>query len=85
MREPNRTYIRRERHGRSELRLQQLAVRHRVYLGNGDYLNGGYADSNQLAAVRDMEVFPSYVTTHTARDAFKNVLSDVGCNRPVPM
>jgi hypothetical protein len=50
-----------------------------VYVGNGST----YADSNQLASVRtNMEVFPSYVTTHSARDAYKNVLSDVGANRP---
>ncbi len=52
-----------------------------VFVGTGS----PYADSNQLASVRtNAEVFPPYVTTHSARDAFKHVLSDVGCNRPVP-
>jgi hypothetical protein len=51
-----------------------------VYVGDGSQ----YANSNQLAAVRmNAEVFPSYVTTHSARDAYKNVLSDVGCNLPL--
>ncbi len=51
-----------------------------VYVGDGST----YANSNQLASVRtNAEVFPSYVTTHTARDAYKTVLSDVGCNLPV--
>jgi len=27
--------------------------------------------------------FPSYVTTHTAEEAYKNVLSDVGSNQPI--
>ncbi|HXI82950.1 MAG TPA: T9SS C-terminal target domain-containing protein [Verrucomicrobiae bacterium] len=50
-----------------------------VFVGDGST----YATSNQLAGVRtNAEVFPSYVTTQTARDAFKVVLSDVGCNLP---
>jgi hypothetical protein len=52
-----------------------------VFVGNGST----YADSNQLASVRtNAAVFPPHVTTHSARDAFKHVLSDVGCNRPAP-
>ncbi len=51
-----------------------------VYVSNG---SDSYANSNQLASVRtNVEVFPPYVTTQTARDAFKSVLSDVGCNLP---
>jgi hypothetical protein len=30
------------------------------------------------------EIFPSYVATQTATNAYKLVLSDVGCNLPVP-
>jgi hypothetical protein len=51
----------------------------------GDGTPGDYATSNQLASVRtNTEVCPPYVTTQTAGDAFKSVLSDVGCNLPVP-
>ena len=31
----------------------------------------------------DRPFFESHVTTHTAGDAYKNVLADVGCNRPM--
>jgi len=51
-----------------------------VLVGDGST----YANSNQLAGVRtNAEVFSSFVATQTARDAFKSVLSDVGCNMPV--
>jgi hypothetical protein len=51
-----------------------------IFVGDGST----YATSNQLAAVRtNAEVFTSYVTTDSAHDALKSVLSDVGCNRPV--
>ena len=51
-----------------------------VYNGDGSE----YANAAQLNASRtNLEVFPSYVTTQTARDSFKSVLSDVGCNLPL--
>ena len=31
----------------------------------------------------DEPFFPSYATIHTAKDAYKSVLSDVGCNLPL--
>ena len=49
---------------------------------NGD--GSQYANTTQLNGVRtNSEVFPSYVTTQNAHDAFKAVLSDVGCNLPL--
>ncbi len=40
-------------------------------------------DPINAAEVRvDQELFPSYVKTHTAREAFTNVLADVGANFP---
>ena len=33
-------------------------------------------------AITNSEIFPSYVTTQTATNAYKMVLSDVGCNLP---
>lgn len=33
----------------------------------------------------DEPFFPSYATIHTAKDAYKSVLSDVGCNLPLWM
>lgn len=53
-----------------------------VAVGNG---TNNYASSNQVAQViTNAEIFPSYVTTQTASNAYKVVLSDVGCNLPVP-
>ncbi|HTS19719.1 MAG TPA: Ig-like domain-containing protein [Verrucomicrobiae bacterium] len=44
-----------------------------------------YNDTNAYNSVRaNSELYPSYVTTQTAHDAFKFVLSDVGCNLPTP-
>jgi hypothetical protein len=51
-----------------------------VPTGNG---SNNYADANQvLMAITNAEIFPSYVTTQTATNAYKVVLSDVGCNLP---
>jgi hypothetical protein len=53
-----------------------------VGVGNG---TNNYASSNQVAQViTNAELFPSYVTTQTASNAYKVVLSDVGCNLPAP-
>ena len=53
-----------------------------VPVGNG---TNNYASSNQVVmAITNAEIFPSYVTTQTASNAFKVVLSDVGCNLPAP-
>ena len=44
-----------------------------------------YNDAATMNLVRtNSEIFPAYVMTHTATNAFKFVLSDVGCNLPVP-
>jgi len=52
-----------------------------VPTGNG---SNNYADANQVSmAITNSEIFPSYVTTQTASNAYKVVLSDVGCNLPV--
>ena len=49
----------------------------------GDGTNN-YASSNEVAQVfTNAEIFPSYVTTQNATNAYKVVLSDVGCNLPV--
>jgi hypothetical protein len=50
-----------------------------IPFGNGT----NYATSNQVAqAFTNAEIFPSYVTTQTASNAYKVVLSDAGCNLP---
>ena len=52
-----------------------------VPTGNG---SNNYASADQvLAAITNAEIFPAYVTTQTATNAYKMVLSDVGCNLPV--
>jgi hypothetical protein len=51
-----------------------------IAIGNG---TNNYASSNQVAQTfTNVEIFPSYVTTQTASNAYKVVLSDVGCNLP---
>jgi len=52
-----------------------------VQVGNGT----NYATSNQVAQViTNVEVYPSFVFTHNVTNACRQVLSDVGCNLPVP-
>ena len=63
---------------------------------NGDLLNDG--TDNQFGRIYTLDsgsseptyevfpdepFFPSYATIHTAKDAYKSVLSDVGCNLPL--
>ena len=44
-----------------------------------------YNDAATMNMVRtNSEIFPSFVTTQTATNAFKFVLCDVGCNLPAP-
>jgi hypothetical protein len=51
-----------------------------VPTGNG---SNNYADANEISiAITNAEIFPSYITTQTATNAYKVVLSDVGCNLP---
>ncbi len=53
-----------------------------VAVGNG---TNNYASSNQVvAAITNLEIFPSYVASQTASNAYRLVMSDVGCNLPVP-
>ncbi|HXS68100.1 MAG TPA: hypothetical protein VN761_04605, partial [Candidatus Polarisedimenticolia bacterium] len=47
----------------------------------GSFYNGATV---QAQVQTNAEIFPSYVTTQTASNAYKMVLSDVGCNLPVP-
>ena len=56
----------------------------RNYYAN-NWLNGGFYNGSSVQAQvqTNAEIFPSYVTSHTASNAFKLVLSDVGCNLPV--
>ncbi len=53
-----------------------------VPTGNG---SNNYASIAQVTlAITNAEIFPGYVTTQTATNAYKQVLSDVGCNLPAP-
>lgn len=64
------------------------------YYCNGNIVEGRYEDlSNPRNACRsatgnpdpwvDQAFFPSYATVHTAKEAYKHVLSDVGATQPV--
>ncbi|HEY4789133.1 MAG TPA: T9SS type A sorting domain-containing protein, partial [Bacteroidales bacterium] len=65
------------------------------YYFAGNVMPGKFNESNQDAGRTytgtpngyspwvSQAFFPSYATIHTAGDAFKNVLSDVGCTQPV--
>ena len=51
-----------------------------VAVGNG---TNNYASSNQVVLlITNAEIFPGYVTTQSATNALKVVLSDTGCNLP---
>lgn len=51
----------------------------------GTAVSTKYNSSAVYETVRtNAEIYPSYVTTQSAHDAFKYVLSDVGCNLPLP-
>ena len=51
-----------------------------------NWANGGFQNGATVQAQvqTNAEIFPSYVTTQSATNACKLVLSDVGCNLPVP-
>lgn len=51
-----------------------------------NWMTGSFVNGLPLAGlvVTNTELFPSYVTTQTASNAYEVVLSDVGCNEPVP-
>ncbi|MFT2009978.1 Ig-like domain-containing protein [Pontibacter sp. 13R65] len=63
------------------------------YYFDGNVMPGHFDEDSQEAGRKisgrvnyetfvDKPFFPSHVTTHTAREAYKHVLSDVGCNQP---
>ncbi|MEZ4849921.1 MAG: T9SS type A sorting domain-containing protein, partial [Bacteroidia bacterium] len=64
------------------------------YFFDGNVMPGRFDETNQTSGriktgvpvtfdnFVDSAFFPSYVTTQTARHAYKIVLSDVGCNQP---
>ena len=47
----------------------------------GSFYNGATV---QAQVQTNVEIFPAYVTSQTASNAYKLVLSDTGCNLPVP-
>ena len=47
----------------------------------GSFYNGATV---QAQVQTNVEIFPSYVASHTASNALKFVLSDTGCNQPMP-
>lgn len=51
-----------------------------------NWMSGSFYNSLPLAGLvtNGTELYPSYVTTQTASNAYKVVLSDVGCNLPAP-
>ncbi|HKW28080.1 MAG TPA: Ig-like domain-containing protein [Verrucomicrobiae bacterium] len=51
-----------------------------------NWMSGSFVNGLPLAGlvVTNGELFPSYVTTQTASNAYEVVLSDVGCNEPAP-
>lgn len=53
-------------------------------LSTNNWANGGFSNGSTVESqVRtNSEIFPSYVTTQTASNAYKIVLSDSGCNLP---
>jgi len=57
----------------------------RSYLAN-NWANGGFNNGATVQAQvqTNAEIFPSFVASQTATNAYKLVLSDVGCNLPVP-
>jgi hypothetical protein len=57
----------------------------RTYFTN-NWMTGSFVnDTNTMNMVRtDSEIFPSFVASQSATNAYKLVMSDVGCNLPVP-
>jgi hypothetical protein len=47
----------------------------------GSFYNGATV---QAQVQTNAEIFPSYVGSQTASNAYKSILSDVGCNLPIP-
>jgi len=54
-------------------------------LFTNNWLNGGFQNGATVQAQvqTNAEIFPSYVATQSATNAYKLVLSDVGCNLPL--